>query len=54
MGEKQSDRDAVDRMTKRLIDGNNDGSGRMSPDQARKVAVDAARRADKGAVKKRR
>ncbi len=52
-GERQSDREAVDRMTKRLMDGNSDGSGRMSRREARDLAVKTARRVTRGAVRKK-
>ncbi len=50
-GEKQSDRDAVDRMTKRLIEGNQ--KKRLSPEEARKIAIRAAKRCGRGKIRKR-
>ena len=50
-GEKQSNRDAIERMTERLVRGNSDGSGRMSPEKARQIARDAAIRCERGKVK---
>jgi len=50
-GEKQGDREAVDRMTKRLLDGN--ARKQMSPEQARDIAIRAARRCGRGKLKQR-
>lgn len=46
-GERQSNREAVDRLTKRLVD---EGKG-YTPSRAREIAVRTARRADAGKVK---
>lgn len=44
MGEKQGRREAIDRMVKQTVESN---QGRVSAEQARKIAREAAIRADR-------